>query len=109
MCSPSPAEGSVWPSVRIKPLSQMVTALFLCRLYLADLRGVLQQLAGVEAIPVLDEVVPQAAVRQVLHDEPQVPASCTVEKHRSCIIVGIGDSPQKPQRNCPKELFYPQK
>lgn len=62
-------------------------------LYLADLRGVLQQLAGVEAIPVLDEVVPQAAVGQVLHDEPQVPASCTVEKHRSCIIVGAGESP----------------
>ena len=43
--------------------------------YLADLRGVVDQLAVVYPLLVLDQVVSQRSVGQVLHDQTQVPAA----------------------------------
>lgn len=44
----------------------------------------MQQLLGVEAVLVFDEIIPQAAVGEILHDEPEVPASCREEKEEEC-------------------------
>lgn len=40
----------------------------------------MQQLLGVEALLVFDEIIPQAAIGEILHDEPEVPASCREEE-----------------------------
>ena len=48
----------------------------------------MQQLLGVEALPVLDQVVPKAPVGQVLHDQPQVPPSCERTNHRAEVGAG---------------------
>lgn len=44
--------------------------------HLADLRCVVQQFHGVKVILVFDEIIPEAAVGEVLHDQPQVPPTC---------------------------------
>lgn len=50
--------------------SVLLTTLY----YLANLRCIVQQFLGIKAILVFDEIISQAAVGEVLHDQPQVPS-----------------------------------
>lgn len=45
--------------------------------YLANLWRIVQQFLGIKAVLVFDEIVSQAAVGEIFHDQPQVPSSCT--------------------------------
>lgn len=44
--------------------------------YLADLWCIVQQLFGIKAVLVFDEIIPQAAKREILHDQAEVPSPC---------------------------------
>lgn len=69
--------------------------------YLADLRGIVKQFVGFEVLLVFDEIIPQAAVGEVLHYQPQVPASC----REKGAILEKGGKKKSEQRRSIRSMF----